>query len=502
MSTNPQYNFIYTVASNDLSDIVYTDPASLQGVNEFVELIDGPGDYGNTGQFLQSNGAGLQWVNGTGSLTDFIQLNDCPNNYGSFSGQSLITDGVSNITYGPLVPEFVQQLGNVDSFTIADSDKLVVVDNTGSSYTYTDLPSKVKNEVVFSDLLDVANPYSIADANKAVVVNATGDGLEYSALTIPTTFTGLTDCPASYVGANNYKVKVNGTATGLEFVVDSGGGGVDKFTDLNDVLLSYPQNTYKVPQVNYLQNALTISPNGFTELTTTNFSSSKPNCETKLWYSKTLVHRPKLFFSYSYNANTISPNNNRGYTNELVVNIPSGSYAPHIVVGKNNARCSGNSPYTDTEISPINLVFSFNEDSGILTFTNPNVTNGLETHPLIPISAGLLIFKATLSIGIQQSQTPNKDTMVIFGLGKGSNSSGNPSILYNTCCCVMNGSSNNSKPTAGMQGTASKTFHIYVAPNQTNQYFNVDLSFSSLNNSQNLIASADIVYYSWTLEEL
>jgi len=39
-----------------------------------------------------------------------------------------------------------------------------------------------------------------------------------------TNFPGLTDTPASYAGAANYKVVVNGTATGLIFVPDAGGG--------------------------------------------------------------------------------------------------------------------------------------------------------------------------------------------------------------------------------------------------------------------------------------
>lgn len=39
-----------------------------------------------------------------------------------------------------------------------------------------------------------------------------------------TNFPGLTDTPASYAGAANYKVVVNGTATGLIFIPDAGGG--------------------------------------------------------------------------------------------------------------------------------------------------------------------------------------------------------------------------------------------------------------------------------------
>ncbi len=501
MSSNPQFNFVYTVASNDLSDIEYVDPATLKGVDKFVELIDGPGDYGVLGQYLMSNGGGLEWVNGTGGLTKFTQLSDCPNNYGSAS-QSLITDGLSNITYGPIIPEFVQQLANVANITGSDDHKMVVIDNTATGYIYKSLDLIVKDEVSFSTLKDVPSNYTIADAGKCVVVNPSGNGLVYSNLPAPSNFIGLTDTPSSYTGASNYKVRVKSDETGLEFVADSGGGGTDNFTQLLDVNLTYAQNTYKNPQVNYTQNKLIISSNGNTELTTPYFSSTTSSGTTKLWYSKILVHRPKLFFNYSFNSDTISPNNNRGYRGELVVSIdPPAVYSPHIRLGLNNARCNGPSTFTQTSTSPLtSTVWSYNESSGILLFKNPNVSNGLETHPLLPINT-LLNFKCTINMGIQMSQTPNKDVMCILGLGYGTNNLGTNSQLINSCCCVCNGSSNNSKPSAGMQGTMSKTFYINVYPNP-DLYFNLDLSLSLLNNSGTLPGSMDVVWYSWSLEEM
>lgn len=64
-----------------------------------------------------------------------------------------------------------------------------------------------------------------------------------------TQFTGLTDTPAAYAGAANYKLVVNGTETGVIFVPDSG-GGVTVFTGLTDVPASYAGSALFAVRVN------------------------------------------------------------------------------------------------------------------------------------------------------------------------------------------------------------------------------------------------------------
>ena len=63
------------------------------------------------------------------------------------------------------------------------------------------------------------------------------------------TFVELTDTPNSYIGQEGKFVRVNPTATALEFIEGSGSGGVASFTQLNDVPYSYIGQANKFVQV-------------------------------------------------------------------------------------------------------------------------------------------------------------------------------------------------------------------------------------------------------------
>ncbi len=75
-----------------------------------------------------------------------------------------------------------------------------------------------------------------------------------------TTFVGLTDTPASYVGSGGKTVAVKADASGLEFV--TGGAGASSFVDLDDVPASYAGQGGKAVTVKADASGLEFTPPG------------------------------------------------------------------------------------------------------------------------------------------------------------------------------------------------------------------------------------------------
>jgi hypothetical protein len=83
--------------------------------------------------------------------------------------------------------------------------------------------------------------YLSDDGTYKTVIGGGGSGVD--------TFVELTDTPSTYVGQENKYVRVNPTATALEFIEGSG-GGVASFSQLNDVPTSYVGQANKMVTVN------------------------------------------------------------------------------------------------------------------------------------------------------------------------------------------------------------------------------------------------------------
>lgn len=97
--------------------------------------------------------------------------------------------------------------------THSPANAYVVTNSTGTAITYDTTPPTGATE--FTQLNDCPN---FINANQYVVGNSGGTALTFTASAPPQAFTDLTDCPSSYTSKNNYTVKVNSSATGLEFV--------------------------------------------------------------------------------------------------------------------------------------------------------------------------------------------------------------------------------------------------------------------------------------------
>ena len=112
----------------------------------------------------------------------------------------------------------------------------------------------------FTDLLDTPTSY-LAAAGYRVVVNGTTDGLEF----ITDSFLNLSDTPSSYAAQAGKYLKVNAGATALEFV--DAPTDTDTFIGLTDTPANFTGSAFKVPAVNSGETALEF----VTTLSTDNF---------------------------------------------------------------------------------------------------------------------------------------------------------------------------------------------------------------------------------------
>lgn len=105
----------------------------------------------------------------------------------------------------------------------------------------------------FTTLTDAPASYS-GQANKLVKVKADESGLEFSSSIAPSVFTGLTDAPASYAGMGGKVAVVKDDETGLEF-----GDAVSSFPALTDTPNSYAGMALRVVSVKADETGLEFS---------------------------------------------------------------------------------------------------------------------------------------------------------------------------------------------------------------------------------------------------
>ena len=116
---------------------------------------------------------------------------------------------------------------------------------------------------LLSGLLDDDHPQYHTDARGDAryytkpQVNTISGSLQVQIDAKPDNFLELDDTPSIYTGAGGSFVKVNSTATGLEFTTVS--GIVDKFTDLSDTPANYAGSQRKYVRVNSAGNGLEFS---------------------------------------------------------------------------------------------------------------------------------------------------------------------------------------------------------------------------------------------------
>jgi hypothetical protein len=209
------------------------------------------------GQALIWNAATSNWIAGTVSgggggesgVTTFVALTDTPSNFTGAanrfvkvnSGASAL-EFVSGIQSSDLSAISINALSDVDTATAAPSVGQVLKWN-GTNWV----------------------PAADATSGGAGTNADTLDGfdstyfLNYNNLsnqpTIPSTFTALTDTPASYTSAGGRFVKVNAGATALEFATVSIPATLD---DLSDVVISTPT----VGDVLYYNGTSWVKQNG------------------------------------------------------------------------------------------------------------------------------------------------------------------------------------------------------------------------------------------------
>lgn len=258
------------------NNINSTDAEGGSYTERFTDLIDTPNTYaGSENKFVRVNpgGTALTFADTGAGISDFIDLNDCPGNYGSGFKQRVITNGTSSIVY-----ENDTFINNTDcpSSYVSQSQKFVKVrsDELGLEFVTQTIPS------TFPDLSDVP---AYSGANKYVVVNATNNGVDYiTPPTIPTVpsqvfngafsdvpsnaginfqilttngttaswgrtaFTRLSDVPSDFTGQANKLIAVNGSATALTYVNPSSS---TTFTTLSDCPSSYTGQASKFVKV-------------------------------------------------------------------------------------------------------------------------------------------------------------------------------------------------------------------------------------------------------------
>lgn len=151
----------------------------------------------------------------------------------------------------------------------------------------------------FTGLSDTPASYS-GQGLKTVRVNTAANALEFYTPTLgATVFTGLSDVPSSYSGQGLKAVRVNTSATALEFFTVA--GGVTTFTGLSDVPSSYAGQGLKGVRVNTGATALefytpnTIAPafialtDGATITITCDVTKTVQNAKVTLGGNRTLA---------------------------------------------------------------------------------------------------------------------------------------------------------------------------------------------------------------------
>ena len=157
-----------------------------------------------------------------------------------------LTGDVSNDTTGKTT---VGALAGVPLDVSTLTNGFVLAYDSGSS-TLKLQAGGASGATAFTGLTDVPGSYSGASL-KGVRVNASATGLEFHA----PLFTDLADAPSSYTSQALKAVRVNAGATALEFYTPSSGGAT-AFTGLSDVPASYSGQTLKAVRVNAGETAL------------------------------------------------------------------------------------------------------------------------------------------------------------------------------------------------------------------------------------------------------
>jgi hypothetical protein len=213
--------------------------------------------YNSTSNALRARING-SWVSlgagGGGGATTFLDLTDTPGSYAANAGKMLIVNGIENGIDFINIPT----LGNLTSNTLtASSGALTLTGNYNSSVTWSmgseTTPSEFsysfndaeENEIaVYTVRVPVAAgsnlwTYPLGMGTAGNVLKSGGNGTTYwdTSSGGATTFLGLTDTPSSYSGHANKTVKVNSSATGLEFggVVSGSNTGDQTITLTGDV---------------------------------------------------------------------------------------------------------------------------------------------------------------------------------------------------------------------------------------------------------------------------
>jgi hypothetical protein len=151
--------------------------------------------------------------------------------------------------------EFLYNLANF----VESSKAIVTMDgDVLAADVVRSLAERDTSEIVgggqFTKLTDVPQSY-VGQAGKVVKVNPTATGLEFGVGGGgAAAFTDLTDVPAAYALQGGKFVKVKAAENGLEFGV--GGGGAGAFTDLSDVPGTYVGQSLKLVRVNAAEGGL------------------------------------------------------------------------------------------------------------------------------------------------------------------------------------------------------------------------------------------------------
>jgi hypothetical protein len=210
----------------------------------FLDLLDTPAVY-TAGKWLKVNGAGtaLELTDPpTVALGLFTDLSDTPPSYAGFGGKVVKVDvAEAGLTFGdPPASTFLDLTDTPGAYT---PDKLLKVNAGGTAIEFGDPPAgtfidhpdtpasyvgsagyrvKVNGTpdaltFVADTFLNLSDTPGVYAANQWVKVNAGGTALEF--VSSPAiSFVGLTDTPASYVGAAGAFVAVNASADGLAFI--------------------------------------------------------------------------------------------------------------------------------------------------------------------------------------------------------------------------------------------------------------------------------------------
>ena len=241
----------YVAADGTWTELL-TTASSINSLSD-VNTTAAPAD----GQALLWNAATSNWIPGTVSggggggaaATTFVALTDTPANYASANSKFVKVNSaatglefVAGIQSSDLSAISINSLSDVDTATTAPSVGQVLKWNGTNWVPAADATSGGAG--TNADTLDGFDSTYYLN-----YINLTNKP------TIPTTFTALTDTPASFTSAGGRFVKVNSGATALEFASVSIPANLD---DLGDVVISSPT----VGDVLYYNGTSWIKQNG------------------------------------------------------------------------------------------------------------------------------------------------------------------------------------------------------------------------------------------------